>query len=243
MPDPAPVTQLRGFRKTLLDNPVNSLDEDAATVVTGGAVDPVLLRKLVEAAGETADAGLLMAKPVVGGTLYAIPPHRRFTDLDVLPDFLNQRWVHKLHTAMDDKQENNAPVVYRTFIDEATGQPRALFVVRVADRQALADAVTESMRQTYGAQGQRNVYTESVLQHGIKEPMTLFLVRVVYDDGVEETYTVAGDGNSRLRQHAAGAHWRQHRRGGGGVRRRRDRPGGPLRPAPAKPTSARPAQR
>ncbi|MFI6449646.1 hypothetical protein [Kitasatospora sp. NPDC050543] len=198
VPDPAPVAQLRGFRKTLLDNPVNSLDEDAATVVTGGAVDPVLLRKLVEAAGETADAGLLMAKPVVGGTLYAIPPHRRFTDLDVLPDFLNQRWVHKLHTAMDDKQENNAPVVYKTFVDEATGQPGALFVVRVADRQALADAVTESMRQTYGAQGQRNVYTESVLQHGIKEPLTLFLVRVVYDDGVEETYTVAGDGNSRL---------------------------------------------
>ncbi|MFF7993453.1 hypothetical protein ACFZDG_27140 [Kitasatospora xanthocidica] len=198
VPDPAPVTQLRGFRKTLLDNPVNSLDEAAATVVTGGAVDPVLLRKLVEAAGETADAGLLMAKPVVGGTLYAIPPHRRFTDLDVLPDFLNQRWVHKLHTAMDDNQENNAPVVYRTFIDEASGQPRALFVVRVANRQALADAVTESMRQTYGAQGQRNVYTESVLQHGIKEPLTLFLVRVVYDDDVEETYTVAGDGNSRL---------------------------------------------
>ncbi|HEV2640511.1 MAG TPA: hypothetical protein VGX23_35600 [Actinocrinis sp.] len=198
VPDPVPVTQLRGFRKTLLDNPMNSLDEDAANVVTGGAVNPVLLRKLVEATGDTAEAGLLMAKPVVGGTLYAIPPHRRFTDLDVLPDFLNQRWVHKLHTAMDDKHENNAPVVYKTFTDVQTGQPRALFVVRVADRQALADAIAESMRQTYDAQGQKNVYTDSVLQHGIKEPLTLFLVRVIYNDGVEETYTVAGDGNSRL---------------------------------------------
>lgn len=241
VPDPAPVTQLRGFRKDLLDNPANSLDEDAATVVTGGAVNPVLLRKLVEAVGETADTGLLMAKPVVGGTLYAIPPHRRFTDLDVLPDFLNQRWVHKLHTAMDDKQENNAPVIYKTFIDKATGQPRALFVVRVADRQALADAITESMRQTYGAQSQRNVYTESVLQHGIKEPMTLFLVRVIYDDGVEETYTVAGDGNSRLV-----SMWLA--RTGGNI----DEAAaacvaaviGPVdRSGPRRPTSARPAQR
>ncbi|MER7756208.1 hypothetical protein [Kitasatospora sp. NPDC097643] len=196
--DPVPVPQLRGPRKALLDNPANSLDEDAASVVTAGAVDPTLLRKLVEAQGETAEAGLLMTKPVVGGTLYAVPPHRRFLSLDVLPDFVNQRWAHKVHTAMDVAPSTTAPVTYETLTDRETGQPQALFVVRLADRKALAAAVTESMRKTFDAQGGKNVYTESVLQHGIKEPLTLFLVRVVYDDGVEETYTVAGDGNSRL---------------------------------------------
>ncbi|MFE3875401.1 hypothetical protein ACFXPX_13495 [Kitasatospora sp. NPDC059146] len=198
VPDPVPVAQLRGSRKELLENPVNSLDADAASVVTAGAVDPVLVKKLVEAQGETAAAGLLMTKPVVGGTLYAIPPHRRYLNLDVLPDFVNQRWADQVRTAMDEKPATVVPVTYKTLTEPETGQPQALFVVRLADRKALADAVTESMRKTFHAQGGKNVYTESVLQQGIKEPMTLFLVRVVYDDGVEETYTVAGDGNSRL---------------------------------------------
>ncbi|MFI8456903.1 hypothetical protein [Kitasatospora sp. NPDC085464] len=198
VPDPVPVAQLRGPRKALLDNPVVSLDEDAASVVTGGAVEPVLVRKLAEPLGEAAVASLLMAKPVVGGTLYMLPPHRRYLDLDVLPDFVNQRWADQVRTAMDAEPSTVAPVTYKTLIDEETGQSRALFEVHLADRKALADAVTESMRKTYSAQGGRNVYTESVLQHGVKEPMTLFPVRVVYDDGVEETYNVAGDGNSRL---------------------------------------------
>ena len=196
---PVSVTQLRNFRKTLLENLNSSLDEDAASVVTSGAVEPAVLRRVVEADGVVAPAGLLIAKPVVGGTLFAIPPHRRFTDLDVLPDFLNQRWVHKLHTQMDVEEESSAPVVYNTFKDPATDQPMALFVVRLPNRRALADAVTASMRQTYGAQGQKNIYTDSVLQQGVKEPLTLFIVRVEFDDGTEaETYALAGDGNSRL---------------------------------------------
>ncbi|MFJ3963120.1 hypothetical protein [Streptomyces sp. NPDC090036] len=196
--DPVPVAQLRGTRKVLLDNPANSLDEDASSVVSAGAVDPVRLRRLVEAQGDLADCGLLMDKPVVGGTLYTIPPHQRYLDLDVLPDFVNQRWAHKVHTAMDVEPATAVPVTYETLADKETGEPRALFVVHLADRKALAAAVTESMRMTFDAEGGKNVYTESVLQQGIKEPLTLFMVRVVYGDGTEETYTVAGDGNSRL---------------------------------------------
>ncbi|RJQ77650.1 hypothetical protein D5S17_14600 [Pseudonocardiaceae bacterium YIM PH 21723] len=43
-----------------------------------------------------------------------------------------------------------------------------------------------------------NDYTESILQQGVKEPITLFVVRVVFADGTSETYLMAGDGNSRL---------------------------------------------
>ncbi|TXS46996.1 hypothetical protein [Streptomyces sp. t39] len=196
--DPVPVAQLRGARKALTENPASPLDDGAASIVTAGAVEPMLLRKMIEAQGETAEAGLLMAKPVAGGTLYAIPPHRRFLDLDVLPDFVNQRWAHKVWTAMDVETSTAAPITYETLIDEESGEPQAVFVVRMPNRKALADAVTKSMRRTFYAQNGKNVYTESVLQQGVKEPMTLFLVRVVYDDGTQETFTVAGDGNSRL---------------------------------------------
>ncbi|MER7847486.1 hypothetical protein ABTZ03_26495 [Kitasatospora sp. NPDC096077] len=196
--DPVSVAQLRGARKALTENPASPLDDGAASIVTAGAVDPMLLRKMTEAQGETAAAGLLMTKPVAGGTLYAIPPHRRFLDLDVLPDFVNQRWAHKVRTAMDVESSAAAPITYETLIDEESGKPRAVFVVRMPNRKALADAVTESMRRTFYAQNGKNVYTESVLQQGVKEPMTLFLMRVVYDDGTQETFTVAGDGNSRL---------------------------------------------
>ncbi|MGJ3557987.1 hypothetical protein ACR6C2_00020 [Streptomyces sp. INA 01156] len=44
---------------------------------------------------------LLTAKPVVGGMLYVTPPHYRYLDVDVLPDFINQRWADQLCTAMD----------------------------------------------------------------------------------------------------------------------------------------------
>ncbi|MFE4258264.1 hypothetical protein [Streptomyces sp. NPDC056883] len=198
VPDPVSVTQLRGPRKALLNNPVNSLDDDAVSVVTGGVVDPHRLRQLVEAHGEMADSGLLLAKPVVGGTLYVIPPHSRYLDMNVLPDFVNQRWLHQVRTAMDVDPSPRGTVTYDTLVDEESGQPRAMFVVRVADRKALAAVVVDSMRKTYEAQGQQNIYTDSVLQQGVKEPLTLFLVRVVFDDGTSETYLVTGDGNSRL---------------------------------------------
>ncbi|WP_371640741.1 hypothetical protein [Streptomyces virginiae] len=198
VPDPVPVTQLRGLRKALIENPVNSLDDNAVNVVTGGVVEPIRLRQMVEARGETADSGLLLNKPVVGGTLYAVGQHLRFLDLDVLPDFINQRWAHQLRTAMDVEPSTTDPVTYETLVDKESGKPLAMFVVRVRDRKALAALVADSMRKTFHAQGQKNIYTDSVLQQGVKEPLTLFLVRIIFDDGTEETYLVTGDGNSRF---------------------------------------------
>ncbi|MGW4034557.1 hypothetical protein ACWEFL_35560 [Streptomyces sp. NPDC004838] len=192
--DPLPVTKLRGTRKELLDNPDASLDEAAANAITAGAVDPARLQALV--AGKPIN--LLTAKPVVGGMLYATPPHYRYLDLDFLPDFINQRWADQLHTAMDVAPSTSVVPVYETATDPKTGKPLAVFTVHMPNRKALAKAVAESMRQTYKAQNGKNVYTSSVLQQGVKEPLTLFVMRVVYDDGTEDTFLVAGDGNSRM---------------------------------------------
>ncbi|WAZ24385.1 hypothetical protein STRCI_005799 [Streptomyces cinnabarinus] len=193
VPDPEPVTKLRGARKVLLDNPDTTLDEAAANAVTSGAVDPARLRALVD--GEK--VSLLTAKPVVGGTLYATAPHERYLDLNVLPDIINQRWADQLHTAMDVEPSTSMATPYETLIDPETGKPVAVFTVRMRNRKALAKAVAESMRNTFNAQKRENDYTQSVLQQGVKEPLTLFVMRVVYDDGTEDTFLVAGDGNSR----------------------------------------------
>jgi hypothetical protein len=192
--DPLPVPKLRGTRKVLLENPDTSLDEGAAGAVTSGAVDPLRLRALVD--GEP--VSLLTAKPVVGGTLYATAPHFRYLDLDVLPDFINQRWADQLHTAMDVAPSPDLVTAYETLTDAETGTPYAVFTVHMRDRKALAQAVAESMRKTFNAQKRENDYTASVLQQGVKEPLTLFVMRVVYTDGTTDTYLVSGDGNSRL---------------------------------------------
>ncbi|WP_405763934.1 hypothetical protein OHU34_43530 [Streptomyces sp. NBC_00080] len=192
--DPLPVTKLRSTRRELLENPEAALDEAAANAITSGAVDPERLQALVACE----PISLLTAKPVVGGMLYATPPHYRYLDLDVLPDFINQRWADQLRTAMDVAPSTSVVPAYETVTDPKTGKPLAVFTVRMRDRQALAKAVGESMRKTYKAQKGENVYTESVLQQGVKEPLTLFVMRVVYDDGTEDTFLVAGDGNSRM---------------------------------------------
>ncbi|MEU1782129.1 hypothetical protein ABZ545_21965 [Streptomyces abikoensis] len=192
--DPQPVAKLRSARRELLGNPDASLDEAAANAVTSGAVDPARLQALV--AGKP--ISLLTAKPVVGGMLYVTAPHYRYLDVDFLPDFINQRWADQLRTAMDAAPSASLVPVYETVTDPKTGRPIAVFTVRMRDRKALAKAVAESMRKTYDAQKGENVYTSSVLQQGVKEPLTLFVMRVVYDDGTEDTFLVAGDGNSRM---------------------------------------------
>ncbi|MFF3459721.1 hypothetical protein ACFYXH_36580 [Streptomyces sp. NPDC002730] len=188
------MTKLRGARKALLANPETSLDEQAANAITSGAVDPARLQAL--SAGEP--VSLLTAKPVVGGTLYATAPHYRYPDLDVLPDFINQRWADQLRTAMDVAPSTSLVTSYETLTDAETARPIAVFTVRMRDRKALAKAVAASMRNTFHAQKGENDYTQSVLQQGVKEPLTLFVMRIVYEDGTEDTFLVAGDGNSRL---------------------------------------------
>ncbi|MFI6396372.1 hypothetical protein [Nonomuraea sp. NPDC050540] len=199
--DPVPLPQLRGVRKALLDNPSCSLDEQAASVITAGAVDPVRLRALVELNGKDEHAvSLLTDKPIVGGTLFVTGTHSRYLDLEVLPDFINQRWAHLLHTPMDVSPPTDPVPVYETLWAhlDGTERPLAVLTVKMRDRKELARAVTESMRQTHQSHGGENDYTDSVLQQGIKEPLTLIVVRIVYDDDSTDTYLVAGDGNSRI---------------------------------------------
>lgn len=201
VPAPEPVTQLRSVRKGLLANPRAALDEEAASTITSGAVDPNVLGALTAVHGDSDSAvNLLVPKPVVNGTLYVTAPHQRFTDLDVLPDFTNQRWLHQQRTAMDIVPPVTAATTYSTYraVINDELRPLAILEVRMRDRAALAKAVTESMRQTIEAHKGANDYTDSVLQQGVKEPVMLFVVRVAYDDGTAETYLVAGDGNSRL---------------------------------------------
>lgn len=201
VPGPVPVTQLRSVRKGLKDNPRAVLDDEAASVITSGAVNPGVLGALTAVSGQKPNTvNLLVPKPVVGGTLYATAPHQRYTDLDVLPDFINQRWVHQQRTAMDIEPPAAEATTYATHHVSIDGElrPAAILEVHMRDRAALAKAVTESMRQTLTTQKGANDYTDSVLQQGVKEPLMLFVVRVVYSDGTAETYLVAGDGNSRL---------------------------------------------
>ncbi|GAA2275691.1 hypothetical protein GCM10009853_032280 [Glycomyces scopariae] len=194
VPDPEPLPKLRAAKKALLSNPHVSLDEHAVNAVTAGAVHPLQLQLMATAS----PANLLTEKPVAGGTLYQTAPHLRYLVLEVLPDFMNQRYAHKVPTAMDVEQHENLVSSYSTLEDSTTGKKLAVFTVRIRDRKALARAVQETLRRTYEAQGRENVYTDSVLQQGVKEPLTLFVMRVLFDDGSEDTFLVTSDGNSRL---------------------------------------------
>ncbi|MER6443486.1 hypothetical protein ABT275_45615 [Streptomyces sp. NPDC001185] len=54
--------------------------------------------------------------------------------------------------AMDVAPSTSAVPAYETVTDPKTGKPLEVFTVRMRDRQALAKAVGESMRETYKAQ-------------------------------------------------------------------------------------------
>jgi hypothetical protein len=197
---PEPVTKLRGAWKALATNPLcrDALDEEARNAVTFGAVEPAHLKAL---ASVNDGVNLLIRKPVVGGALYLVGPHRRYLDLLMLPDIINGRWGDTILTAMDPKADGQPPAYSTLHVDDGTGtqRPLAILTIRMRDRRTLAEAVRDSMINTYEADStRRNVYTNSILQEGVKEPLTLFLVRVLFDDGTHETYLVAGDGNSRL---------------------------------------------
>jgi hypothetical protein len=197
---PEPVAKLRRAWKTMASNPLckDTLDDEARNTVTFGAVDPAHLTAL---ASVNSDVNLLFRKPAADGVLYLLGPHRRYLDLMILPDLINGRWGDTILTAMDPKADGQPPAYSTLYVDDDTGtqRPLAILTIRMRDRRALAEAVYDSMVNTYMADSmRRNVYTGSILQEGVKEPLTLFMVRVLFDDGTHETYLVTGDGNSRL---------------------------------------------
>lgn len=202
---PAPVARLRAPRAALLRNDKTALDLAAATVITAGAVEVGVLHAFASVDshnGPLHGVNLLVPKPVANGTLYAVPPHRRYADIGVIPDLRNGRYSHLVQTAMDPARPATPIPAYTTLValseEDAPARPLAVLVLQLPNRAALAEAISESMRHTFSAPGD-NDYTDSVLQQGIKEPLTLFVLRIEFADGSEpETVLMTGDGNSRL---------------------------------------------
>lgn len=203
-PPPPATTRLKGVVTALLANPQVCLDEDAARTVASGVVDPTMFRALVQVPerGPMAGVNLLADKPVTGGTLFATAIHRRYVDDAVVPDLRNGRWGHLIHT-WTDMHGTLRPVGYRALTDP-DGRPLTVLTLHVRDRAELAEAARTSLTQTLTAgssgsgHGAANDYTDSVMQQGVKEPLLLFVLRVTYDNGTEESFLMAGDGNSRL---------------------------------------------
>lgn len=204
---PVPPARLRAVTAALLGNPRVQLDDAAARVVASGAVEPARLRAQVRSIDRGPDAGvdLLTDKTVTGGTLHVTGVHQRYVDDGILPDLRNGRWGHLMHPASDINGEAQ-PVTYQGLRvpDPAgsPGRPLAVLTVHLRDRAELAAKVHSSLINTLaaagGAGGAPNDYTDSVLQQGVKEPVLLFVLRVVYADGTSEDFLMAGDGNSRL---------------------------------------------
>lgn len=205
VPAPAPLPRLRRPRTALLDHPRTNLDLDAASCVVSGSVNPEVIQALLENRRGGAAVSLLTEKPVGNGVLYALPPHRRYLDLDILPDLLNGRWKHLLRTMLDPSDGQQFSRDYTTVVADVEDghggtepQHLAVLTIHLPDRAALISAVTTSLRKTYDAEGGKNDYSTSILQSGVKEPLLLFVLRVTYDTGDAETFLMAGDGNSRL---------------------------------------------
>ncbi|MGV9817956.1 hypothetical protein [Nocardia xishanensis] len=179
-----------------------NLDAEAAGIITSGVVDPQRFRMLTEMHTDAAGTrqSLLNQKRVTEGIAYVTPQHDRFIDLGILPDVAGARWAHKIHNKLDDgttASRNYTPHL------ETVSQPSgaiAVLKLEVADHAALAALVREAFRQTCPDGSQTaNDYTDSILKSGVKEPLMLVVLRVIYDNNPQdEHYLMSIDGNSRL---------------------------------------------
>jgi hypothetical protein len=195
---PADTKLLAAARRALLDNPDVNLSSDAAGVVTAGLADPVRFTMLVkpdDRLGET--TSLLIEKRVGEGSVFITQQHDRFLELGTLPDIQGARWLHLVRNRLHDEPGLPAAVL-GTGADD--GRYRAMIELRVADRAEFTDRIFEAfVKTTPDGPSVRNDYTDSILQSGVKEPLMLVVMRVVFDDGTDdEYYLVAVDGNSRL---------------------------------------------
>ncbi|WP_374456996.1 hypothetical protein [Nocardioides sp.] len=191
---------LAPVRTALLKNPEVNLPEGAAGVVTAGLVDPARFRMLTEAHGTAAgeSTSLLNRKRVGGGVLFSTPQHDRLIDMGVLPDVAGARWTHLLHNQLD-VVSGELPTAHLGTAEGPDGH-YAMLELDVADHAELAARVEEAFTKTVPDQAAAaNDYTDSILQSGVKEPLLLVVMKVVFgDSSPDEFYLVSVDGNSRL---------------------------------------------
>ncbi|MBB2943285.1 hypothetical protein FB565_002998 [Actinoplanes lutulentus] len=195
---PAVTRSLAPARKALLGNSDVNLCEHGAGAVTGGLVDPHRFSMLVQAyQAANGNASLLVEKRVSEGVVFVTQQHDRFLDLGILPDIAGARWLHQVKSRL--QLDAGRPVATLGTSTE-NGRPWAVIELTVTDHAEFADRIREAFRRTApDGQAVKNDYTNSILQSGVKEPLTLVVMRVVFADGSEpEYYLVAIDGNSRL---------------------------------------------
>lgn len=198
-PPPAAKT-LAPVRAALLKNPDVNLPDDAAGIVTAGLADPARFRMLTEThpGPNGQSTSLLNRKRVSEGVMFVTPQHDRLIDMAVLPDVGGARWAHTLHNQLDVVVAS-LPVAKLSTATESGGA-WAMLQLDVEDHEELADRIVEAFHKTVPDLATTgNDYTDSILQSGVKEPILLVVMKVVFANNSDpEYYLVSADGNSRL---------------------------------------------
>lgn len=130
--------------------------------------------------------------------MFVTPQHDRLIDMAVLPDVGGARWAHTLHNQLDVVVAS-LPVAKLSTATESGGA-WAMLQLDVEDHEELADRIVEAFHKTVPDLATTgNDYTDSILQSGVKEPILLVVMKVVFANNSDpEYYLVSADGNSRL---------------------------------------------
>lgn len=205
-PPPAPRV-LAPVRRALLNNRLVDLDDESAGAITAGLVDPQRFRFLTEMhtnATGSSEQSLLTSKRVTGGIVFVTPQHDRFAELGILPDVVGARWAYELHNKLDEGDgdgdgELELLIPQLTTARRPSGEPLAVLELHVEDHDELAEMVRRAFTRTCPDGTETpNDYTNSILQSGVKEPLMLVVVKVIFGDDATCYYLMAIDGNSRL---------------------------------------------
>jgi hypothetical protein len=198
--DPPAAKALAPVRAAFQKNSDVNLPDEAAGVVMAGLTDPARFRMLTETHVGTngTSSSLLNRKRVSEGTVYVTPQHDRFIEMGVLPDVAGARWTHTLHNQLDVVTTDLSTA--RLTTAEGPHGAWAMLELQVEDHDELAARVKEAFAKTVPDLATTgNDYTDSILQSGVKEPLLLVVMKVVYEDSSpDEYYLVSVDGNSRL---------------------------------------------
>ncbi|MFE2955080.1 hypothetical protein [Nocardia tengchongensis] len=123
-------------------------------------------------------------------------------DMGILPDVLGARWAYALHNKLDERDTDDKLKFLKPQLTTArgdSGEPLAVLELHVEDRDELADLIRQAFARTCpDGTDTPNDYTNSILQSGVKEPLMLVVLKVVFGKTMTCHYLMAIDGNSRL---------------------------------------------